>query len=138
MGCRSISKVYVPSGYDFSALIQSLGKYDYYADHHKYRNNYDYCKSIFQVGQVPFIDTGFLLMMENQAIASRIAVLNYAYYKNPDEVAESISYSMDSIQCVVSKIPLSIKSLKPGEGQKPALWDYADQVDTMEFLLSLI
>jgi hypothetical protein len=138
MGCRSISKVYVPTGYNFTALIRALGRYGHYADHHKYRNNYDYCKSIFQVSQVPFIDTGFLLLHENQTIASRIAVLNYEYYQNPDEVADSIKNNNGSIQCVISKMPLTVSSLKPGNGQKPALWEYADQIDTMEFLLSLI
>ena len=137
MGCRSISKLFVPAGYDFLPLIQALSKYNHYADHHKYRNNYDYFKSIFLVNQVPFIDTGSLLLKEDLTMASRIAVLNYEYYINPLEVADSIRNSSESIQCVISNMVLPIKSLSFGDGQKPALWDYADQVDTMEFLLSL-
>ena len=136
MGCRSISKIYMPSGYIFEPLIHALGKYDYFANHHKYRNNYDYFKSIFMVAQVPFIDTGFILLKEDPEIASPIAVLHYEFYDNPEEVAERIIQNQTSIQCVISKMSLGIKALSPGEGQNPALWDYADQTDTMEFLLS--
>ena len=138
MGCRSISKIHVPADYDFTPLVKALSKYDYFTNHNKYFNNYQYNKSIFMVGQVPFFDTGFLLLKEDVEIASRIALLNYEFYKGPDEVAESIQRYGDDLQCVVSNISLPIKSLHPGEGQNPALWDYADQVNTIEFLLSSI
>ena len=137
MGCRSISKVFVPSGYDFSALTYALGRYEDYANHNKYRNNYEYFKSIFMLNQVSFLDTGFLLIKEDVTIPSRISVLHYEYYKSQDEVEDNIRANLDLIQCVISKIPLSIKSLSPGEGQNPALSDYSDHIDTMEFLLSL-
>ncbi|MDP1621653.1 MAG: hypothetical protein Q8M08_04860 [Bacteroidales bacterium] len=136
MGCRSISKIYVPRGYDFSPLIQALCNYDHFADHHKFRNNYDYLKSIFLVGREPFIDTGVLILKEDQAIASRIAMLHYEYYDHADAVVQSLQRDRELIQCVITKMELPINSFRPGEGQNPALWDYADQVDTMEFLLS--
>ncbi len=136
MGCRSISKICVPAGYDFSPLIKSLGKYEDYANHNKYRNNYDYYKSIFMVSQVPFIDTGFLLLKEDAAIASRIAVLHYQYYDHPDDIVQGIRQSSEEIQCVISNTILPVETKLPGEGQIPALWDYADHIDTMEFLLS--
>jgi hypothetical protein len=137
MGCRSISKIYVPSGYDFARLYKALDKFGSYIHHHKYCNNYDYSKSIFMVGQIPFADTGYLLLKEDKAISSRIAVLHYEYYENLTDVVESIQQAGDSIQCVISNMMLPINTLHPGEGQTPALWDYADQTDTMEFLLSL-
>ncbi|MCX6266817.1 MAG: acyl-CoA reductase [Bacteroidetes bacterium] len=136
MGCRSISKVYVPSGYDFSPLIQALGKYDYFINHHKYCNNYEYNKSIMMISQIPFINTGFLLIKEDRSIASRIAMLHYEYYNSPDEITDSLMQNLDSIQCITGIMQLPIKLLPPGKGQNPALWDYADQVDTMTFLLS--
>jgi hypothetical protein len=136
MGCRSVSKIFVPTGYDFSSIIEALEKYNFYSDHHKYRNNYDYYKSIFLVSQIPCIDTGFILLREESAIASPISVLHYEYYDNMYEVEGTIMHNASSVQCVISNIPLKIKSLKPGEGQKPALWDYPDNIDTMEFLLS--
>lgn len=137
LGCRNVSKIYVPAGYDFAPLIEALRKFSDYANHHKYRNNYDYFRSVFLVSQVPFMDTGFLILKEDPSIASRIAVLHYEYYDNVEEVAALIGEQSESIQCVVSNMELSVSTLAPGETQKPALWDYADGVDTMEFLLSL-
>jgi hypothetical protein len=137
MGCRSISKIYVPSGYDFSRLYKALDKYDSYIHHHKYCNNYEYSKSIFMVGQIPFADTGYLLLKEDKAISSRIAVLHYEFYDSLPYVVESILQAGDSVQCIISNKVLPINFLHPGEGQTPALWDYADQTDTLEFLLSL-
>ncbi|MEI7895559.1 MAG: acyl-CoA reductase [bacterium] len=137
MGCRSISKIFVPSGYDFSTLIQALGRYAGYEHHNKYRNNYDYVKSIFLVGQVPFTDTGFLILKEDPSIHSRIAVLHYEYYSTPAEVVRSLRENEESIQCITSTMELPVDYLGPGKGQNPALWDYADRTDTMDFLLSL-
>lgn len=138
MGCRSVSKIYVPADYDFSKLVSALGKYDYYANHHKYRNNYDYTSSIFMVNQIPFIDTGCLLLKEDQSFNSRIAVLHYEYYTEVSNVINALKLCRDSIQCVVSNISLPIPYVLPGQTQQPALWDYADDVDTLEFLLSKI
>ena len=90
------------------------------------------------VSQLPVTDIGFLLLKEDQSLASRIAMLHYEYYDSLDGVVSSIKEMNEFIQCVVSNITLPVRSLHPGEAQKPALWDYADQVDTMEFLLSLI
>jgi hypothetical protein len=136
MGCRSVSKIFIPAGYDFSPLVHALGKYDYFANHHKYRNNYDYYKSIFLVNQVKSLDTGFLLLREDQSVASPIAVLHYEYYHDPEEVSDSIRGYGESIQCVISNMALPVSTLPAGEGQRPQLGDYADRVDTMDFLLS--
>ena len=136
MGCRSVSKIYVPEGYDFSLLIRNLDRYGNYANHHKYRNNYDYCKSIFLVDQIPFIDAGCLLLKEDNAIASRISVLHFEYYKAMNDVLQAIGENLTSIQCVVSNNTLPIQTVLPGEAQNPALWVYADDVDTLDFLLS--
>lgn len=138
MGCRSISKLYVPAGYDFSALVKALGRYGHYAAHHKYHNNYEYNKSIFLVSRIGYTDTGFLLLREDQEISSRIAVLHYEYYNDPGEVVKSIAVNAGDIQCVISNMLLPVTTVVPGQGQKPALWQYADHVDTIEFLLSLI
>ncbi len=138
MGCRSISKILVPAGYNFVRIIEALSRFDCFSNHNKYRNNYEYFKSIFMVGQVPFIDTGFMLLKEDPDNASRIAVLHYEYYHKPEDLAGIILPGNDSVQCVISNMTLPVKVLRFGEGQNPALWDYADQVDTMEFLLSWV
>jgi len=137
MGCRSVSKIYVPFGYDFSRLVRALERYGHYADHNKYRNNYDYRRSIFQAGNVPFLDAGVLLLREEREISSPIAVLHYEYYQDPEPLINSVREKERLIQCVISATALPFRSADPGEAQRPALWDYADQVDTMEFLLSI-
>ena len=136
MGCRSVSKIWIPEGYDFTALVKSFGKYAYYADHNKYRNNYDYSSSIFMVNRERVIDTGFLLLKEDPALNSRISVLNYEYYSNVEKVIKVLKTRKNLIQCIVCNSELNIPVVVPGMAQHPALWDYADEVDTLDFLLS--
>jgi hypothetical protein len=137
MGCRSISKVFVPAGYDFQPLTTALGKYRDYENHNKFRNNYEYTKSIMLVSQVPFLDTGFFLLKEDPSVNSRIATLHYEYYSRPAGVTASLVQNADSIQCVVSNMDLQIKTLHFGSSQNPDLCDYADGVDTLSFLTAL-
>ena len=136
MGCRSVSKIWVPRQYDFTALISALKRYDAYANHNKYRNNYDYSKSIFMVNQIPVIDTGCMLLKEDPAINSRISVLNYEYYNRVEDVLSILENISDSIQCIISAHKVSCHTILPGMAQNPALWDYADDIDTLDFLLS--
>ncbi|MCK9423271.1 MAG: acyl-CoA reductase [Bacteroidales bacterium] len=136
MGCRNVSKLYVPAEYDFSKLKQALASYNYFTGHNKYANNYEYQKLIFMMNKLPFLDTGSLLIRENRAINSPIAVLNYQIYTNIEEVTDEIRSNLDSIQCIISGSSLPFPTVSPGNAQFPALWDYADHVDTMTFLLS--
>ena len=137
MGCRSISKIYVPVGYHFERLINALSRFSAYSDHNKYRNNYDYQRSVFMLNQIPAIDTGCLLLTENSSLISPISVVNFSYYTEFKDVVAEIKSIPGEIQCVVSRNPLETETVKPGEAQRPQLWDYADQVDTMKFLLDL-
>ncbi len=137
LGCRNISKFYVPEGYDFVSFyetIEPLGDIFY---HNKYKNNYDYNKSIYLVNQVHHYDNGFLILTENNSLVSPISVIFYETYKNEKDLQEKISSKTDKIQCIVSKDAWFENSIPFGETQKPKLWDYADGVDTMIFLLSL-
>lgn len=136
MGCRSISKLYVPTGYDFTKMISALRKYEPYSNHNKYRNNYDYARSIFMMNQLPVIDTGFLLIKEDQSVTSRIAVLNYEKYVEIPDVLNAINLNREAIQCVVCHRSVAPDVIPPGSAQKPAFWEYADEVDTLDFLLS--
>lgn len=136
MGCRSISKVYVPFGYDFTDMISALRKYEQYSNHNKYRNNYDYARSIFMMNQLPVIDPGFLLIKEDQSFTSRIAVLHYEQYAYISGVLNELNLVREAIQCIVCHRSIAAYVIPPGSAQKPALWDYADEVDTLDFLLS--
>ncbi|MEI7980709.1 MAG: acyl-CoA reductase [Bacteroidota bacterium] len=136
LGCRSVSKLFIPVNYDFTKLKEALAPFSYLFGHNKYANNYDYQKSIFIINKIPFIDTGFLLIREDRSLNSPLAVLNYQVYDHIEEVSEEISSGLESIQCIVSDISLPFPTVLPGNAQFPALWDYADHVDTLSFLLS--
>lgn len=128
LGCRNVSKVFVPEGYDFTQL---LGLWDTYSDvfnHHKYVNNYDYNKSILLVNRTHFLDNGFVLITENTALVSPISVLYYETYSGTPDL------SSDKIQCVASSTGWYAGSVPFGKTQEPELWDYADGVDTLKFL----
>ncbi len=136
MGCRNVSKIFVPERFDFEQLPGAFTKYDHFCNHNKYRNNYDYMKSIFLINKVPFLDTGSLLIVENPAIASPISVLHFERYSSLEEVIALLADRKEEIQCVVSAADTGMPFVKPGLAQSPALWDYADGIDTMRFLLS--
>lgn len=137
LGCRNISKMMVPADYDFTSFFESIESYSPIGNHSKYRNNYDYNKSIFLVNGDPHLDNGFLLLKENQATASPMAVLYYEQYQSLDEINNIICAEAENIQCVVSIDERINNRIPPGESQHPRLWDYADGVDTMKFLLAL-
>jgi hypothetical protein len=134
LGCRNVSKVYVPKGYELPRLIDALLGYEKVLDHHKYRNNYDYNKSIYLVNKEPHLDSGFFMMRESEELVSPISVLFYEYYSSPAELDLVLATNSEKIQCVVSANAWYEGSLPLGKAQNPELWDYADGVDTLEFL----
>lgn len=138
LGCRNVSKLFVPAGYSFNDFFKAIEDYQPVINHHKYSNNYDYNKSIFLVNGEHHLDNGFLLLKEDAKLASPLAVLYYEQYDNLPSIEEQLNNSLEQIQCVVTGIPLNIKSqvVNFGETQQPKLWDYADNVDTMAFLSS--
>jgi hypothetical protein len=137
LGCRNISKLYVPEGYDFTKFLDAIEPLGDIFYHHKYKNNYDYNKSIYLVNMVTHLDNNFLLLNENESLVSPISVIYYSTYNNKDNLKEQIEINKDKIQCIVSKNAWFEKSQNFGDAQKPKLWDYADGVDTMAFLLNL-
>jgi hypothetical protein len=137
LGCRNISKIYVPADYNFTKFydsIESLGDIFY---HNKYKNNYDYNKSIYLVNQIHHYDNGFMMLTKNDALVSPISVIFYENYESQEDLKNIITEKKDKIQCIVSKNAWFEGSFNFGDAQKPKLWDYADGVDTMAFLLSL-
>lgn len=135
LGCRNISKLYVPAGYEFGKLFESWAGYENVLLHHKYHNNYDYQKSILLVNRVPFLDNGFVLLQESDRLVSPIAVLYYEVYENWQQLLTLLSGQKDKIQCIVGNVPQA--SVKIGEAQSPNLDDYADQINVLKFLESL-
>jgi hypothetical protein len=138
LGCRNVSKLYVPKNYDFKLFFEPLESFKDIIHHHKYNNNYDYNKSIFLVNQVAHLDNGFLLLKADEQLASPLAVVHFEYYENTTDLAAKLMAQSDEIQCVLSGTALpGIQTLAFGQGQCPQLWDYADKVDTVDFLTKL-
>lgn len=138
LGCRNVSHIMVPNGYDFTHLLDIFHEEKKLVDHNKFKNNFDYASSIMLLNLVPHLVTASALLTENVALTSPIAVLHYSFYNNLDEVNASLEEKKESIQLVVSNEKLSFSpTLKFGEAQSPRLNDYADGVDTMAFLTAL-
>ncbi|MBA7535737.1 hypothetical protein ES705_27995 [subsurface metagenome] len=137
LGCRSVAKLFIPEHYDFNAFFKAILPYREIINHKKYKNNYKHIRSICLVNQTPFLDTGFVLLKEDEAIASPIGVIYYQYYSDHSKLEEHLKDKAEEIQCIVDHNKI-LQGIKPGQAQEPALWEYADNVDTLKFLLSLI
>ena len=131
LGCRNVTKVYVPGNYDFQNLLDALKKYDFFMDHFKYKNNFDYMFSIHLLNQTKYMTNGNVLLVEEPALFSPISQLNYEYYSNVEDLQKSLKNN-DQLQCIVG-----YKGISFGGAQCPGLTDHADGVDTLAFLQSL-
>lgn len=137
LGCRNISKVFVPEGYEFIELLDSWDCYKEIINHHKYANNYDYQKSILLVNKVPHLDNGFILLTQNELLVSPISVLYFETYTTQLDLKKKINSQKEKIQCIVSANGWFEESIPFGQAQFPALWDYADGIDTLKFLIEI-
>jgi len=131
LGCRNITKLYAPRQYDFLPLLENCRVFDYLADHHKYKNNYDYQLTLFIINKKFYMTNGSMLLSEEKSPFSPISVVHYEYYDRPEEISHELAGNPD-IQCVAGKGQVPF-----GQAQKPRLEDYADNVDTLEFLSAL-
>jgi hypothetical protein len=136
LGCRNVSKLFIPDGYDVKILLDALQVFEKAGDHHKYHNNYDYNKSIYLVNGDDHFDNGFLLLKEDASIASPVSVVYFERYSAIGKLNDLINGNLEDIQCVVSTDRKIHGAIPPGTTQHPKLWDYADGVDTMKFLVS--
>jgi hypothetical protein len=130
LGCRNVSKIYLPGGYDLSALSKNWDKYADCINHQKYANNYDFNKAVYLVNKESFHDSGFILMKEESKLSSPVSVLHYEYYESQSAVKQQTEQLKDNIQCIAGR-----HNIPFGKTQSPHLWDYADGIDTLDFLL---
>ncbi len=138
LGCRNVSKFYLPVGYDFNPLMECLHEYNQIIWHDKYKHNFDYNYALYIINKVLHVANGCIILTENKAIASRIAGAYYEFYSDINALSAELQSREKEIQCVVSNKPIAgFQHYLFGEAQHPALHDYADQVDTMAFLVTL-
>jgi hypothetical protein len=135
LGCRNVSKLFVPRGYNFDAFFKGMYEQKDVIYYEKYSNNYDYNKAVFLMSNFKLLDNEFLTLKEDPSYASPISSVFYEYYDSLEDLQERIKNEREQIQCVVSN--LGSNSIPFGQTQKPKLWDYADNVDTLKFLMVL-
>ncbi|HEX6913960.1 MAG TPA: acyl-CoA reductase [Chitinophagaceae bacterium] len=130
-GCRNVTRLLVPANYDFIPLLERLKKYSYFQDFHKYRHNYDYQLALLMMSRKPYITDGTTILAENESMFTAISRVNYSYYQDPEAVTRALEQD-SSVQVIVGHGATPF-----GRAQQPDLSDYADGVDTMQFLLAL-
>ena len=133
LGCRSVSKLFIPEDYDVDDFYKATFKFKDYIYHHKYANNYDYNKAVYLMSSVKLLDNGFLLLKEDKQFSSPIGTLFYEKYTSIKELEITLKERHEEIQCTVGNEDFA--EVKFGQTQNPKLSDYADGVDTLEFLI---
>ena len=136
LGCRNVSKLFVPKGYTFDAFFEAIFVYQDVIHYEKYANNYDYNKAVFLMSNFKLLDNGFLTLKEDSSHASPISSVFYETYDTITELENRLEREKDNLQCIVSN-KLIANSIDFGQTQHPKLWDYADNVDTISFLLTI-
>jgi hypothetical protein len=137
LGCRNVSKLFIPKAQDLTKIIDELESFSYIIEQHKYANNHTYNKAIYLLNQEEFLDNDFAIFKESEELNSPLSVILVERYDKPSEVVQRIKSVEEKVQCVVSKMPEIENKVAFGEAQKPHLHDFADGVDTMQFLLNL-
>ena len=135
LGCRNVSKLFVPKDYSFVPFFEAIFEYQDVIHYEKYANNYDYNKAVFLMSNFKLLDNGFLTLKEDKSHASPISSVFYENYQTVADLEKRLDAESEQIQCIVSD-NLIENSIKFGETQKPALWNYADNIDTISFLLT--
>lgn len=134
LGCRNVSKLFVPQDYSFDDFFKGIDTYKYLIDQNKYANNYDYNKAVYLMSAFDFLDNGFFLLKEDKGYASPIGTAFYERYTEIEDLKIKLAGDIEQIQCIVGG-EMFENAIPFGKTQKPELWDYADGVDTVEFLL---
>ena len=132
LGCRNVSKILVPKNYNWDHFFNNMFVERELINNHKYANNYDYNKAVYLMSDIKLLDNEFMLLKEDEGYSSPISVVFYEFYESVLEAKEKLASDTDQIQCIVSK-----NHIPHGETQSPNLWDYADAVDTVKFILEL-
>lgn len=136
LGCRNVSKLYVPKDYNFDPFFKAILPWADLMNHAKYANNYDYNKAVYLMSEFKLLENGFLMLKQDESFGSPIATMFYETYENLENLIRTLEVNKENLQCVVSRDVLE-SEVKFGQTQHPRLWDYADDVNTLDFLKNL-
>lgn len=137
LGCRNVSKLYVPENYKFETFFEAMFQWKEIINNNKYINNYDYNKAVYLMDSLQLLDNGYMLLKEDTGFSSPISVVFYEKYAGLEKLHRKLHDASENIQCTVSNAGLP-NEISFGKAQNPALWEYADGVDTVDFLLKLL
>ncbi len=137
LGCRNVTKVFIPKGYKLDTLFEGLFSFNRVLENKKYANNYEYNRAIYLMNREPFLDNNFLIIKESKDLHSPVGVLYYEEYDDISAVNVRLEALSEEIQCIVTNIPLSVTTLPPGTSQCPTVFTFADNVNTVAFLNNL-
>ncbi|MFO7851480.1 MAG: acyl-CoA reductase [Bacteroidota bacterium] len=132
LGCRNVSKIYIEDGINPERIVNQWANWSYLLNHRSYANNYLYNKALFKLNKENFIDAGFLLLKRGAGFTSPVSVIFYDFFKSKNKLMDELSEHAGNIQCIVSENDIPF-----GQTQYPEPGDYADNIDTIEFLISL-
>lgn len=137
LGCRNVSKIFIPKDYKPESLFKYFDEYSALKNHSKYFNNYEYNRAIYLVNMIPHLDNGFFIIKEDISLHSSISVLHYEFYTDLNDVQNIIKFKSDNIQSVVSNVEIKKNCIKFGNSQFPQFDDFADDINTVDFLINL-
>ena len=138
LGCRNVSKLYVPEGYQFDGLFEAIYDFKYVLDNKKYNNNYEYNRAIYLLDLIPFLDNNFLMIKDSTDLHAPTSVLFHESYTNQEQLVEKITPLLPNLQCIVSNFEIKgIQTIALGHSQEPTIFDFADNVNTLDFLNSI-
>ncbi len=138
LGCRNVSKIYVPDGYDFNVFMETTHEFKEMVKHHKYKNNFDYSMALSLLNREQFLNNGCLILIKKDSLQSRISTVHYSEYSDLGKLQNDLTSKKDEIQCIVGNVDFQgIPIFQFGKAQQPSLSDYADGVDTIQFLMQL-
>lgn len=137
LGCRNVSMLLVPKGYDFKGLLKAFKVWQNLDAHNKYMNNYEFQKTMNLMNLIDHIDTDFMLLKQNESIGSTVGVVHYKEYDKIDEVLEFVNQHLNGLQCIVGNGSLIPNAIPFGSTQTPRIDEFADGIDTIDFLAKL-
>jgi hypothetical protein len=138
LGCRNISKLLIPIGFRLDLILEGLHDFNTVMHHNKYKNNFDYNVALYMLNKTQYLNNGSLALTENPSLSSRISTIHYEYYLNEEDLQSKLLRDQEGLQCIVSgKSIKGFNTILPGLAQSPGLSDYADNVDTIEFLSNI-
>ena len=132
LGCRNVNKLFVPRGYSFDLFFESIISYGEVINNKKYGNNYDYHRAIYLLESMPFLDNNFVMLKESSDLHSPVGVIYFQYYDSELDIESYLNNNRENIQCIVGQnyIPF-------GYSQQPVITEFADKINTLEFLVNL-